>query len=112
MLSNNNILIAQGGGPTNVINQSLIGIIKQEKKQGSKILGAINGVKGIVNNKFISLNGFSEYDLSLIAQTPGAALGSTRDKPDEKYCLELIKILNKKKSINFIILEVTTRLIV
>ena len=97
MLSNNNILIAQGGGPTNVINQSLVGIIKQEKKQGSKILGAINGVKGIVNNKFISLNGFSEYDLSLIAQTPGAALGSTRDKPDEKYCLELIKILNKKK---------------
>ena len=31
MLSNNNILIVQGGGPTNVINQSLVGIIKQEK---------------------------------------------------------------------------------
>ena len=87
-------------------------LLNKKKNRAQKILGAINGVKGIVNNKFISLNGFSEYDLSLIAQTPGAALGSTRDKPDEKYCLELIKILNKKKSINFIILEVTTRLIV
>ena len=31
MVSNKNILIAQGGGPTNVINQSLVGIIQQEK---------------------------------------------------------------------------------
>ena len=33
MLRNNNILIAQGGGPTNVINQSLAGIIIGEKKE-------------------------------------------------------------------------------
>ena len=38
MLSNNNILIAQGGGPTNVINQSLVGIIKQEKNRAQKFL--------------------------------------------------------------------------
>ena len=37
MVSNKNILIAQGGGPTNVINQSLVGIIRQEKKYKSKI---------------------------------------------------------------------------
>ena len=33
MLSDNNILIAQGGGPTNVINSSLAGIIKEAKKK-------------------------------------------------------------------------------
>ena len=31
MISNKNILIAQGGGPTNVINMSLVSIIKEEK---------------------------------------------------------------------------------
>ncbi len=97
MRSNNNILIAQGGGPTNVINQSLVGIIKQEKFNNSKIYGALNGVNGIINKRFINLSKISSSDLSLISQTPGAALGSTRDKPDEKYCLEILKILKEKK---------------
>ena len=60
MVSNKNILIAQGGGPTNVINQSLVGIIQQERKYKSKIFGSINGVNGIINNRFISLNKVSE----------------------------------------------------
>ncbi|MFL2679540.1 MAG: diphosphate--fructose-6-phosphate 1-phosphotransferase [Alphaproteobacteria bacterium] len=97
MLGNSNILIAQGGGPTNVINKSLVGIIKQEKLLNSKIFGALNGVNGIVNKRFINLNKISSNDLNLISQTPGAALGSTRDKPDEKYCLEILKLLKEKK---------------
>ena len=101
MVSNNNILIAQGGGPTNVINQSLVGIIQQEKKYKSKILGSINGVNGIINNRFISLNKVSENDLKTIANTPGAALGSTRDKPDKKYCKEILKILRNKEISKF-----------
>ena len=101
MVSNKNILIAQGGGPTNVINQSLVGIIQQEKKYKSKILGSINGVNGIINNRFISLNKISEKDLKTIANTPGAALGSTRDKPDKKYCKEILKILKNKKISKF-----------
>ena len=101
MVSNKNILIAQGGGPTNVINQSLVGIIQQEKKYKSKILGSINGVNGIINNRFISLNKVSEKDLKIIANTPGAALGSTRDKPDKKYCKEILKILKNKKISKF-----------
>ena len=101
MVSNKNILIAQGGGPTNVINQSLVGIIRQEKKYKSKILGSINGVNGIINNRFISLNKISENDLKTIANTPGAALGSTRDKPDKKYCKEILKILENKQISKF-----------
>ncbi len=101
MVSNKNILIAQGGGPTNVINQSLVGIIQQEKKYKSKIFGSVNGVNGIINNRFISLNKISEKDLETIANTPGAALGSTRDKPDKKYCKEILKILKNKKISKF-----------
>ena len=97
MQSNNNILIAQGGGPTNVINQSLVGIINGEKNKNSNIIGAINGVRGIIDNNFIKLSKFNDVNLKKIQNTPGAALGSTRDKPDEKYCHEILKILNKKK---------------
>ena len=88
MGSNKNILIGQGsGGPTNVINQSLVGIIKQEQLFKSKIFGAINGVNGIINERFHSLNKLSSNDLNQIANTPGASLGSTRDKPDKKILL-------------------------
>ena len=99
MQSNNNILIAQGGGPTNVINQSLVGIINGEKSKNSNIIGAINGVRGIIDNKFINLSKFNSVNLKKIQNTPGAALGSTRDKPDEKYCHEILKILNKTEII-------------
>ena len=97
MISNKNILIAQGGGPTNVINMSLVSIIEEEKKLNSFVYGSLNGVNGIINNKFSNLNKISDIDLKIISQTPGATLGSTRDKPDKKYCLEILKILKRKK---------------
>ena len=97
MISNKNILIAQGGGPTNVINMSLVSIIKEEKKLKSSVIGSFNGVNGIINNKFVNLNKISNVDLEMISKTPGAALGSTRDKPDNKYCLEIFKILKRRK---------------
>ena len=112
MPSNNNILIAQGGGPTNVINQSLAGIIINEKKNKSKMFGSLNGVSGIINNNFITLNSILSKEITMLRNTPGAALGSTRDKPDQKYCEEIYHVLKKKKLINFIILAVMTRRIV
>ena len=77
MISNKNILIAKGEGPTNVINMSLVSIIKEEKKLKSLVMGSLNGVNGIINNRFKNLNKISDNDLKLISQTPGAALGST-----------------------------------
>ena len=69
MQSNNNILIAQGGGPTNVINQSLVGIINGEKNKNSNIIGAINGVRGIIDNNFIKLSKFNDVTLKKIQNT-------------------------------------------
>ena len=64
MISNKNILIAQGGGPTNVINMSLVSIIKRRKKKlKSSVIGSFNGVNGIINNKFVNLNKISNVDL-------------------------------------------------
>ena len=58
MFKNKNILIAQGGGPTNVINMSLVSILEQEKKLGSNVIGSLNGVNGIINNRFQTSTNF------------------------------------------------------
>jgi 6-phosphofructokinase 1 len=89
------ILIAQGGGPTAVINQSLIGAVLEARKfrDVGQIWGALHGVRGIVDEEFIDLSQETTRNLELVGDTPSSALGSTRDKPDVKYCQEILKIL-------------------
>ena len=101
------ILIAQGGGPTMVINKSLVGIIQQAKKK-FQVLGSLNGVRGIIDNKIINLNELSAQKLNEIENSPGAALGSTRDKKSKKYGHEICKFLKKKKLKSFFILAEMT----
>jgi 6-phosphofructokinase 1 len=90
-----NILVAQGGGPTAVINQSLAGIALEARKLPDigAVYGAFHGVRGIVNQDLIDLGKETEENLRKVAQTPGAALGSTRDKPDRKYCEEIFRVV-------------------
>jgi 6-phosphofructokinase 1 len=89
------VLVAQGGGPTAVINQSLVGAVLESRKfpQISKVYGAINGVHGIINEDFIDLTQETTHNLEQVAITPSSALFSTRDKPDKAYCKEIFKIL-------------------
>jgi 6-phosphofructokinase len=89
------VLVAQGGGPTAVINQSLVGIVLESRKYKSieNVYGALHGVAGIINEEFIDLSQETLENLELVAQTPCSALGSTRDKPDEVYCAKIIKSL-------------------
>jgi 6-phosphofructokinase 1 len=90
-------VIGQSGGPTSVINQSLVGVIQAAKKAGhiDKLLGARHGVRGIVDEKFISLKEIPDELLERIAATPSSALGSTRDKPDEAYCEKIYRVFAK-----------------
>jgi ATP-dependent phosphofructokinase / diphosphate-dependent phosphofructokinase len=89
------VVIAQGGGPTAVINQSLVGVTLEARKfvQVTRVYGALYGVQGIVNEQFIDLTQETTHNLEQIANTPSSALLSTRDKPDEKYCREIFKVL-------------------
>ncbi len=82
------IVIAQGGGPTAVINQTLAGAIgaAQRLDPSLRILGARHGVRGLVARDVADLTDLSEGDLVRLGNTPSAALGSTRDKPDAKAC--------------------------
>jgi ATP-dependent phosphofructokinase / diphosphate-dependent phosphofructokinase len=90
-----NVLIAQGGGPTAVINQSLVGAVLEARKfpQVDRVYGALHGVSGIVNEDFLDLTQETTHNLEMVAGTPGSALGSTREKPDKAYCSEIIKVL-------------------
>ncbi|MGM0608700.1 MAG: 6-phosphofructokinase [Candidatus Muiribacteriota bacterium] len=89
------VVIAQGGGPTAVINQSLVGAVLESRKfpQVTKVYGAVNGVRGIIEENFIDLTMETTNNLEKVAKTPGAGLLSTRDKPDVKYCKEIFKVL-------------------
>jgi len=92
-----NAVIGQSGGPTSVINQSLVGVIREMKKARivDQLLGARHGVRGIVNEDFIVLNEAPDELLERIANTPAAALGSTRDKPDQAYCEKIFQSFAK-----------------
>jgi 6-phosphofructokinase 1 len=94
-MSSGKILVAQGGGPTAVINQSLVGVVLEARRhQGiQRVDGARHGVRGIVNEDFVDLTQETSHNLELVAGTPAAALGSTRDKPDLAYCQEMFKVL-------------------
>lgn len=89
------ILVAQGGGPTAVINQSLVGVTLEARRfRGvERVYGAWHGVRGIVNEDFVDLTQETSHNLEMVANTPSSALGSTRDKPDVKYCQEIFQVL-------------------
>jgi 6-phosphofructokinase 1 len=94
-MASGKILVAQGGGPTAVINQSLAGVVLEARRHAGigRVYGARHGVRGIVNEDFVDLTQETSQNLELVAATPAAALGSTRDKPDLKYCQEMFKVL-------------------
>ncbi len=89
------LVIAEGGGPTAVINQSLVGAVLEARlfPQVERIYGARNGVRGIANEDFVDLSAETRANLEAIAATPSSALGSTRDKPDAAGCRTILASL-------------------
>jgi len=89
------MVVAQGGGPTAVINQSLVGAVLEARRFHNieAVYGARHGVRGIINEEFFDLTREPIENLEAVAVTPASALGSTRDKPDDKYCREIFKSL-------------------
>lgn len=84
-------VIGQSGGPTAVINQSLVGVVEGVREglmaagRVSRILGMRHGVRGLTKGDVIDLGAIHQDRLDRLADTPSAGLGSTRDKPDDAY---------------------------
>ncbi|HNZ20399.1 MAG TPA: 6-phosphofructokinase [Candidatus Hydrogenedentes bacterium] len=88
------VLVAQGGGPTAVINQSMVGAVLESRKfpQVTRVYGAVHGVRGIIEEDFLDLTEATTHNLEAVAQTPSSGLCSTRDKPDVEYCRKVFQV--------------------
>ena len=94
-----NMLIAHGGGPTPVINSSLLGAVREAKghPEIETVYGARFGAEGILAGDLIDLGKFDQAELDLLAKTPASALGSCRRKltdADYPAVLECFKKFN------------------
>ncbi|ACM60917.1 6-phosphofructokinase [Caldicellulosiruptor bescii] len=93
-----NCVVAQSGGPTAVINASLLGVIEEAMKQHPirAIYGAKNGIIGLIDEELYDLRMEDPEELKLLKTTPSSALGSCRYqlKPFEHDEKDYIKIFN------------------
>lgn len=87
-----NVLVAQSGGPTAVVNSSLAGVVSEALNHDcvEEIYGSINGVLGILNENFIDLAEESQQTVRALRVTPGAALGTCRYKLKREQDFERI----------------------
>ena len=95
-----NMVIAQSGGPSMVINMSLVGAVRAAKLREcsakvGKILGARHGIQGILAGDYIDLRKISEKKLEAISLTPSSALGSCRMKPTADDCRRIFEEFKK-----------------
>lgn len=91
---NGTVLLAQGGGPTPVINQSLVGatLAARACPGVERVYGAHSGIRGIVDQSLLDLTHEPTASLNGVAEMPSAALGATRDKPDRDYCRAILDV--------------------
>lgn len=92
-----NAVIGQSGGPTMVINQSLVGALVEAKRHGEilELYGARHGVKGMLGNDYIPLFQQPRFVLEQVSRTPAAALGSVRHKPTKEECQKIFDNFKK-----------------
>ncbi|MBA3699367.1 MAG: 6-phosphofructokinase [Planctomycetes bacterium] len=88
-----NVVIGQSGGPTAVINQTLIGVAKEALRHPQtfkKVYGAIHGIQGILDGNFCDFAEEDPANLEIVAGTPSAALKSVRLKPTPQICAQVL----------------------
>jgi len=93
-----NAVVGQSGGPTGVINTSLVGVIEEvcKHEEIENLYGAIHAVDGIVKEQFVDLKQLSVQVLEGIASCPSAALGSSRTRPDREFCEKIFEVFKKR----------------
>ena len=81
-----NVIVGQSGGPTSVINSSLVGVYKTAKDRGAKkVYGMLHGIKGLLDGQYVDLSEKikTDIDIDLLKRTPSSYLGSCRYKLPE-----------------------------
>src|SRR4030042_4902936 len=99
-----NAIIAQSGGPTSVINNSIRGAIDTliSSDKINRIYGAKMGILGVLNENLLDISSQSKKQISLLSYTPSAGvLGSCRYKIRNDLDLERIVEVFKKHDIGY-----------
>ncbi len=91
-----NLLVVQGGGPTQVLNATLAAIVEEAQGKFDRIYGARSGIKGLIQRKFADLSNLSAAEMNLLRASPGAALGSSRAKPTGDDLARLLEWLREE----------------
>ena len=88
-----NAIIGQSGGPTAVINQTLVGVVKAAlaAEDIENVYGAIHGIRGILDGQFCDFTKQDPDNLEVVAGTPSAALLSVRLKPTKEICQKILE---------------------
>ncbi|MDR3751602.1 MAG: diphosphate--fructose-6-phosphate 1-phosphotransferase [Terracidiphilus sp.] len=96
-MTGRNLLLVQGGGPTQVLNATLVAIVEEARARGGfgRIFGARSGVSGLANGQVVDLDSLSPAELELLRVTPGAALGSSRAKPTQEDLSRFLACLRR-----------------
>ncbi|MCH7919542.1 MAG: 6-phosphofructokinase [Planctomycetes bacterium] len=100
-----NAIIGQSGGPTSVINASLVGVVEAAKGLDGieKILGMRYGIEGFMAENIINLGDESSEAMAGLKTTPSSALGSCRHKLQEEDLPRILELL-KKFNIRYVFL--------
>src|ERR687884_496401 len=73
------LIVGQSGGPTAVINSSLVGVLREARAQGIKrVYGMRYGIRGLLLGDLVDLSGLPNEVLPALQQTPSSALGACR----------------------------------
>jgi 6-phosphofructokinase len=99
-----NVIVAQSGGPSPVINSSLRGIIETCRMfpdKFGKVYGGWHGIEGVLLEELLDLSAQKEEEISLLRNTPAAgSIGTCRYKLKDNQKKDFQRIIDVLKAHN------------
>ncbi len=95
MSKKGNLVVGQSGGPTAVINNSLVGVVHEAMAHDEigDIYGMLHGIVGVLNEEFVDLRAEAPETLETLRNTPASALGTVRYKVTDEDYERLLEVL-------------------
>jgi 6-phosphofructokinase 1 len=92
-----NAVIGQSGGPTSVINASLVGVVGAAMKSKAirRVFGMRFGIEGVMDRFLLDLGKESPETLKAVRRTPSSALGSSRRKLKDEDLSQVLERLRE-----------------
>src|SRR2546425_9184451 len=93
------LVVGQSGGPTAVMNASLVGVLEAARAEHSsnRVLGARFGIEGVLQEDYVDLTSLPAAELASLRRTPGAALGSSRYRQSDEETEAVVRALEARE---------------